>query len=735
MERIIQIALLLSALFATTVSMAQERKKVAVVLSGGGAKGMAHIGALKVMEEAGIPIDYIVGTSIGSIVGGLYAIGYTPSQLDSMVRKQDWTRLLSDKVDRKRLSLDGREDREKYIISMPFDLKKQKNMEGLVQGENLNALFSDLTVGYHDSIDFNRLPVPFACVATDIVSGNEIVFHNGVLSTAIRASMAIPGVFTPVRKDSMVLVDGGLKNNYPADVAREMGADIVIGINVQNEPQKAGRLNKVTDILTQVIDLACKVKLESNMKQTDLFIKVNTEGYTVGSFNKEAIDSLIVRGEEAVRSQLTALYALKEKAGIGEEVIPRVHGPYASLSSIRTVFIDRIHFTDVEEKEIAKILRKSRLKERSMNSVEQIGYALDVLREELGYSNVYYTLEATEDGHDLYFQLDRKIENRLNVGIRFDTEEIASLLLNVRSRLHTGTPSTVSLTGRLGKRYMANLKYTLEPSLMKHLDFSYTYRYNDLNVYRNGTRTYNTTYHQHTAEACYSDVWFRNFRYDAGWQFEYFHHKDLLYSISVPEFPHPESRHFFNYFVRLRYNTLDKGYYPSGGIDFQAGYTVYTDNMAQYDGHSPFSAVHASWRAAFSFGSRFALLPFVYGRALIGRGVSDFYGNVIGGDVFARYLPQQLPFVGIHNIESVKRSILAGGLKLRQRLAGKHYVTISGNIGMTDDKFQNILRGKYIYGFSLGYGFDSDFGPLEASIGYSDHTDDVKSYINLGFFF
>lgn len=735
MKKILFAMSLLSALFMTTTSVAQERKKVAVVLSGGGAKGMAHIGALKIIEKAGIPIDYIVGTSIGSIVGGLYAIGYTPSQLDSMVRKQDWTLLLSDKTDRKKLSLDRREDNEKYIISMPFSLKKQQSIDGLVQGANLNTLFSDLTMGYHDSIDFNRLPVPFACVATDIVSGNEIVFHDGILSTAIRASMAIPGAFTPIRKDSMVLVDGGLKNNYPADVARAMGADIVIGISVQSEPLKTDELNKVTDILAQVIDFACKAKLESNIEQTDLFIKVNTEGYTVGSFNTEAIDSLIVRGEVAAHSRLSELYALKKKAGIRENFIPRPHGPYNSLSSIRTVFINRIHFTDMDEKEITKILRKSRLKEGEENNVRQIENALDVLREEFSYSNVYYTLKETPDGHDLYFYPDKKAENRLNVGIRFDSEETASLLLNIKARMHTGIPSTVSMTGRLGKRYMAHLKYTLEPSLMKHLDFSCIYRYNDLNVYEKGHRAYNTTYHQYTAEAGYSDVWFKNFKYDVGLQFEYFKHKDLLYSMDVPELPYSKSQHFLNYFVHLRYNSLDKGYYPTKGTDFQLGYTVYTDNMAQYDGHSPFSAIKTVWTAAFTFGKHFTLLPAIYGRVLIGKDVSGVYGNMIGGDVFARYFPQQLPFAGIYNAESIEKSVLVGGLKLRQHLTGRHYASISGTLAIADNRFKNILEGRCIYGFDLGYGFDSEFGPLEASIGYSNYSDKIKCYINLGFFF
>ena len=142
----------------------EQRKKVGVVLSGGGAKGVAHIKALKVIEEAGIPIDYIVGTSMGSIVGGLYAIGYTPEQLDSMVRKQDWTFLLSDRIKRSAMSLTERERSAKYIVSLPFTKNPKAAMSGgIIKGQNLANLFSDLTVGYHDSVSYTHLTLPTIC--------------------------------------------------------------------------------------------------------------------------------------------------------------------------------------------------------------------------------------------------------------------------------------------------------------------------------------------------------------------------------------------------------------------------------------------------------------------------------------------------------------------------------------------------------------------------------------------
>ena len=268
----------------------QPRKKVGLVLSGGGAKGMAHIGAIKIIEEAGIPIDYVVGTSMGSIIGGLYSIGYTPEQMDSMVRKQDWTFLLSDQILRKDMNMQERETDEKYVISVPFSKSAIQDLTGgLIKGQNISNLFSELTLGYHDSLNFNKLPIPFACVSENIVKGEEYVFHEGVLSTAMRASMAIPGVFTPVRLDSMVLVDGGVVNNYPVNVAKGMGADVIIGVDVQSELKTANELENAGAILGQLIDLMGQDNYLKNLKETDVLIKVNVKGYSAASFSKNAV--------------------------------------------------------------------------------------------------------------------------------------------------------------------------------------------------------------------------------------------------------------------------------------------------------------------------------------------------------------------------------------------------------------------------------------------------------------
>lgn len=739
MKKQIFSTLVLSMCLLLTFSLysQEQRKKVGVVLSGGGAKGMAHIKALKVIEEAGIPIDYIAGTSMGAIVGGLYAIGYTPEQLDSMVRKQNWTFLLSDRIKRSAMSLTDRERSEKFIVSIPFTKspKDAASSGGIIKGQNLANLFSDLTMGYHDSINFDKLPIPFACVAANVVNGEQIIFHNGILSTAMRASMAIPGVFTPVRQDSMVLVDGGIVNNYPADVVKAMGADVIIGVDVQNALKKADKLNSAPDILGQIVDITCQSNHEKNVDLTDTYIRVNVDGYSSASFTPAAIDTLMRRGEEAAKAQWNSLLALKKKIGISDNYVPKRHGPYSSLSNVRTIYVTDISFSGVEADDKKWLMKKCNLKENSNITTQQIEQALYQLRGSQSYSSASYTLTDTPEGYHLNFLLQAKYEKRINLGIRFDSEEIASLLINGTADLKTHIPSRLSLTGRLGKQYAARIDYTLEPMQQRNFNFSYMFQYNDINIYEEGERAYNTTYKYHLAEFGFSDVWYKNFRFGLGFRFEYYKYKDFLFK--KPEFIglDVESEHFLSYFAQVHYNTYDKGYFPSKGSDFKAAYSLYTDNMAQYNEQAPFSALSASWASVIPATRRFSIIPSIYGRVLIGKGIPYPLKNAIGGEVYGFYIPQQLPFAGVTNMELMENSIIITSLKFRQRMGSIHYLTLTGNYGLTDSHFFEILKGKQLFGISAGYGMDSVFGPLEISLGYSNQTDKGSCFVNLGYYF
>lgn len=738
MKRLRLIICLLAGFLYISAIIAQpqpSRKKVAVVLSGGGAKGMAHIGALKVIKKAGIPIDYVVGTSMGSIIGGMYAIGYTPEQMDSMVRNQNWGFLLSDRVKRSDQNMAEREAAEKYIISIPLGKGvAQKAIGGLIKGQNIDNLFSELTVGYHDSIDFNHLPIPFACVSENIVNGNEVNFHSGVLATAMRASMAIPGVFTPVRLDSMVLVDGGVVNNYPVNVARAMGADLVIGVDVQSDLKPASELNNAGTILGQLINLMGLDLYKKNLKETTTYIKVNVEGYTAASFTPAAIDTLIRRGQEAAQAQEGALMALKRELGLDSTYIPHPIPPYP-YSPHRKVYVKNITFNGLDEKDKKWLLKRCDLKEYSEVSIRRIEEATSILCSNLGYSSATYNLpDVPGGGYNLLFHITKKYENLLNVGIRFDSEEIASLLINVTTNFHTKVPSSLSLTGRLGKRYAARVNYSFEPAPLKNIGLTYMFQYNDINFYHYGDRIYNSTFRYHLGEFSFSDVWYRNVKFGVGLRYELYDYDKILHQEGNTNM-NVRTQHFFTYFAQLHYETFDKAYFPTSGVSAKGSYSLYTDNFTKFDGESPFSAIQGSFEGVVPLTRRFSMLPSVYGRFLIGDHIAYSKMNMMGGDVEARYLPQQLPFVGVNNVELMDNSLIIGGMKLRQRMGSIHYLTFTGNYALSSSKLSRLLKEEAMFGCGVGYGMDSMFGPLEASLNYANHADKVSVYINLGFKF
>lgn len=211
-----------------------KRPSVGLVLSGGGAKGFAYIGLLRVIREAGLPIDYIGGSSIGSIIGGLYALGYDPDTIAKVIRSVDWDKLLKDVMDRRYVSFEEKEYSENNIIKLPIKNKKVGLGSSMYQGQEINLLLNYFFSPAYKTTDFHKLPVPFLCIGTDLFTGDAITLDKGYLAMAIRASMSIPGYFSPTDYMGYYLVDGGVVNNYPVKEVKDMGARIILGGDVQS---------------------------------------------------------------------------------------------------------------------------------------------------------------------------------------------------------------------------------------------------------------------------------------------------------------------------------------------------------------------------------------------------------------------------------------------------------------------------------------------------------------------
>ncbi len=489
-----------------------QRKKVGVVLSGGGAKGVAHIGVLKVLEEAGIPIDYIVGTSMGAIVGGLYAVGYNAKDLDSMVRVQNWPFLLSDRVYRDNLPFSEKETNEKYLVSFPFSQEKGfKVPAGFVSGQNIYNLFSDLTVGYHDSVSFKNLPISFACIAANMVDGREIVLDSGILPLAMRASMAIPGAFAPVLLDSMVLVDGGISNNFPVNVAKDMGAEITIGVDLSTGLKDVEGLNNIMGIVDQLTSFMGIKNYEKNKASVDLYLNPDLKGYTAASFNAEAIDTMILRGERIARANWDKIMELKKQIGLerDEDGSPRLENKFLHADSL---FVGKIFIEDVRENDEKWIRRQLGIREFSVTTLTGLRKAIAFLYGTGAFSNVSYALNGDQI-YNLTLKLKEKPASSLNLGFRFDSEEMASILLNTTFSHRMLRGSRLSLTGRLNKNPYVLVDYSFGSTYLRKLGISYMYKYNDINLYDHGDKIDNVTFSYHRGDVNLSDIYLRNFKF------------------------------------------------------------------------------------------------------------------------------------------------------------------------------------------------------------------------------
>lgn len=719
-----------------------RRPRVAVVLSGGGAKGMAHIGALKVIERAGIPIDIITGTSMGSIIGGLYACGHGAQELDSVVRRQDWSYVLSDREDLSHQSLREREKQNTYVISKSLSLGKPTtgSVGGIIMGKNIVTLFDALTWPYNDSIDFNTLPIPFACVATNVVDNSEVVFHSGILSQAMRASMSIPGAFAPVRQGDMVLVDGGLRNNFPADIAREMGADIIIGVDVQSELKKASGLTSASTILLQIVDFNCKNKYDENMKITDVPIRVNTTGYSAASFSSAAIDTLIRRGEEAAMKNWDRLVELRTRLGTGRrELRPRIANVRTPLPNATRYKIGVIVFENMTKSDQVYLRSKYRLRTGDSIDMDRADMITTSIRQDLYYKTARFRIQNNpgRDDATLTFIAGDKRGTQINVGARFDNEEMVAMQANAEIPFQTSTPMDVELTLRLGKRLTASADWSFHPISFFRPTVGYSFRHNDIDFYEYGSKAYSMTYNQHTAKLSLFNFNVRNFNVSIGACWDYYHYRSILVD-DLPEHRKDsdvKNQRYISYEADVSYNSEDEWYFPTRGARLFARYAYHTDNFIKLDGKTGLREYALSARATFPLTRKLALQAMVNGRLLYFDDVPFVLSNIMGGEWYGHGFEQQIPFAGVGNMELAWDKIYTAQLQAQYKLTSSNNLLARVAIGQDGQSVKEMFRSRAMLGASLSYYYNTMFGPLGGSIGYSNLTEKFYFYVNLGFVF
>ena len=504
-----------------------HRKKVGVVLSGGGAKGFAHVGVLKILEEIGIPIDYIAGTSMGAVVGGLYALGYSTDMIDSLIQIQDWNHLMGDDVYRENIPALGRNNQGRYVVSLPYDLPFGDSSGGVTlplgvyTGQNIYNFFLNSTIGYHNNISFDDLPIPFGCISADVRTGDEIVMREGNLAEAIRASMAIPGMFTPVEKDSMLLIDGGVINNFPVDLVREMGADIVIGVifppDEKEIEQKKGTILEVTQ---QIWNFIGQNKRSSNILDTDILITPDVHPFGMLDFQRPAIDTIIARGEAAAILHLNELKDLKQSLSIDGDAnfSYKSDNPYIDLD---TLIINNIYVEGITLREQSYLSRWIDIQEGKVTRAE-LDRTISKIYGTGIFNRVYYRLEG-ENPFDLIFIVDIKKTNRLNLGIHFDSNDMAAILANTTLRFNRSLNSMFDISARLSRNPYLMIDYSINSGIFFKGGINYKISKNDLSIYNRGKLFYNLGITRNSLNLVFSEFYFGNMMVHLGAQMEHFH--------------------------------------------------------------------------------------------------------------------------------------------------------------------------------------------------------------------
>ena len=336
-KRLFRFVLITAALLSSTASLfAQETQsphnaptdsvdalspapKIALVLSGGSAFGIAHVGVIKILEASGIPIDMVLGTSMGSIVGGLYAAGYSPEEMERIVTTQDWQTVFMDRKDSPRDGYD-QDKRRRYALALGFDKNGISLGEGLFEGQNVLSLFTELTLHVLGTRNFDDLPVPYRAVAAEILTGNKVVFSSGSIAEAMRSSMSIPAVFSPYSVDGKRLVDGGIVDNMPVDIAREMGADIVIAVESRGAlPKSDAKLKSALAIAGQTANLFIEQNMKASRAAADLLIVPDLSGFSTASYDEA--EGIVNRGTTGAIARLMDIEKLAEKISLSRPLV------------------------------------------------------------------------------------------------------------------------------------------------------------------------------------------------------------------------------------------------------------------------------------------------------------------------------------------------------------------------------------------------------------------------------
>ena len=704
-----------------------SRPKIGLVLSGGGAKGFAHIGVLKVLEKMNMPIDYISGTSMGSIIGAFYAMGYSANEIEKLVLSQDWEELLTDKVSRKYIHVKDKHDLDRYVISFPIKPKGIQIPAGIVKGQNIINLFDRYTIEYHNKTNFRKFPIPFICIATDLETGDAVVLDKGNISEALRASMAIPTVFTPIEIDGKLLADGGMVNNFPVEEVIKMGADIVIGVDVQTGPRSKDQLNSIEDIINQAISLMGKREFVKNRKLCDIYIKPNIKGYSMASFQKA--DSLIKRGEQIPQEQILELKQIISKYQLTKT--QNQNYPYTTDST--KFFINNLVLNGLKHVRKSTLLGKLDIETKTWTSLKNIQKGINRAYGSRYFDKVNFQLKGTLE-KTLVINVTERNSNRFNVGMHYDDDNKASVLLNTTFQNKIQDGSSLSLDLKLSENPRFTATYNLDNGLKPGYQFKLDINDSEVFAFEDNEKVGSFDLKYLKLDANLHSTFRESYSIGFGGKMEFYRvSTNIKNTITDDHF----KDYYFTYYAFINMDSHDKGYYPKKGFSLYGEYKLITNNGSTLDGNEkPGSVAYLRAKQAIAFSNRLTLYPQFFGRVVWGRDIPEVFQTYTGGQDQTNYFDIQVPFIGLRRMELASSNSFIFRTDIQFELFKNNYLILKPNVGkIVEDINSALTKGRWIKGIGITYSYNSLVGPMEVTFGLSDIETKVRGFINLGYWF
>jgi len=548
----------------------------------------------------------------------------------------------------------------------------------------------------------------------------------------MRSTMSVPGLFAPVRGNGMVLVDGGLRDNYPTGLARELGADIIIGVELSDKDKNYTEINNLGDIIGQGINMLGQDAFERNKDLADVKIKPDLHEYNMLSFDSESVKIIIERGYEAAMVNDALLRDIKNS--LPNDKSFQKDRPALNIS-IRPIKIGSLDISGVDQNEYDYLVKKIGISVGDYVSKNDLDVAVAKIFGTKAFQSVSYDILGNQEPYSVRINCKKGPIHQFGIGLRLDTEDVVSALVNVGLNAHKLQGSTYDFTFKVNTCPYFNFKYSYDSPKAPTFNAATYVRWTDLGNLNFVRDLMNMQYFNWKTDIYISNFKLSRFDARAGIRNNLYNVRALSQTESMTSGYNMMSgvQDWVAVFADGRVDTCDDGYFPNKGVDVTLQYLWHPFSLSETS--QSFHTASFKGKFVIPTGELFTIIPSIYIRCLFGSDIPMSYANMAGGILEGRYIEQQLPFVGMNGVAAFDKILGIYRTDFRFKLFKNNFLTASVNYLKDSPEIGKYFQGPGYFGAGLEYAYDSIFGPLSATIHWSNYTKKVGFYLNLGYYF